>query len=341
MSNLNYKQILTDLSSIFYHHEQIRSFGFGDITQITNDIESKVEPEYIRAYVVPGESIFNQYHIHYKFAIIIMDKVEEDLSNLKDVMSDTLEITKDIWTVLYQSYTQQYGNFSWYIIPDQAPEIVPFTEKFETIVGGWTMNISVSMPFDYNSCTPPVKFGYGFPQDQTFESWRVVVDDFEVFADLHEQINSFGFGDLPEMTNDIITKKEPKYPRMYVLASDTKLHTGHIHIMWKIIFSDKIEDDLSNQQDVLNDTMEMCKDLFSKMYLSEYEADWDASVEPFLQWYETILGGWVLNISMTQKFDYNRCVLPLTSFTNNPVTNYTWEQLVELWRLEAEKWKLI
>jgi len=331
---LNYKQILTDLSSIFYHHEQIRSFGFGDITQITNDINTQQEPEYIRAYVVPGTSTLNQYHIHYNFAIIIADKIEDDMSNQRDVMSDTLEIVKDIWTVLYQSYQAQYGNFSWYINPDQPAEVKPFLERFETILGGYTLNISVSMPFDYNSCTPPVLFGYGFPQDQTFESWRVVVDDFETFAGLHEQINSFGFGELDQMTVDIITKKEPEYPRMYIMADDVLLHTGHIHITWKIIFSDKIEDDLSNQQDVLNDTLEMAIDLFSKMYLSEYEADWNATCEPFLQWYETILGGWVLDVSMTQKFDYNRCVLPLTSFEQG----ITWEELAQKWRLEAQKW---
>jgi len=330
----NYKQILTDFSSIAYHHEQIRSFGFGDLKQITNDIETKKEPEYVRMYVIPGQSEFNQNHLHYHFSIIIMDKVEEDLSNLKDVMSDTLEICKDIWTVLIQSYTEQSGNFSWYIIPDQEPEVVPFTERFETIVGGFTMNIAIALPFDYNSCTPPVKFGYGFPQDQTFESYRVVLDDFQTFADLHEQINSYGFGDIEQVTNDIITKEEPKYPRMYVTPHDSQFHTGHIHISWKILFLDKLEDDLSNQQDVLNDTMEMAKDLFSKMYLSEYEADWDAKSEPFLEEFESTLCGWVLHISMTQKFDYNRCVLPITSFAKG----VTWEELQQMWKDVSQQW---
>jgi hypothetical protein len=331
---VNYKQILTDLSQIMYHHEQIRSFGFGDITQITNDLNTKQEPKYIRSYIIPGEAIFNQYHIHQKFSIVIMDKVEDDLSNLKDVMSDTLEVAKDIWTVLYHSYQNQYGNFSWELTPDENPDILPFTEQYSTVVGGWTLNISIQIPFDYNACTPPVKFGYGFPQDQTFESWRVVVDDFQVFANLHEQIRSFGFGEIQQMTNDTITKQEPHYPRMFVQSDKVLVQSGHIHISWKVIFSDIIDDDLSNQQDVLNDTMEMAKDLFSKMYLSEYEADWDATLEPFLSWYETVLGGWVLNISMTQKSDYNRCVLPLTSFEQG----ITWEELAELWRLEAQRW---
>lgn len=331
---LNYKQILTQLNSILYHHEQIRSFGFGDITQITNDLTTKQEPEYIRAYIIPGSSEFNEYHIHYKFSIVIMDKVEDDLSNLEDVMSDTLEIAKDIWTVFYQSYQQQYGNFSWDLIPDPNPDIIPFTEEYNSVVGGWTLNISIQMPFNYDSCNPPLDFDFGFPEDQKFESWRVILDDLRLFADLHEQINSFGFGEIEQLTNDIITKKEPLYPRMYVMGDRVLVQTGHIHISWKIIFTDIIDDDLSNQPDVLNDTMEMAKDLFSKLYSSEYETDWNATLEPFLSWYETTLGGWVLNISMTQKSDYNRCVLPIRSFQDG----VTWEELAELWRLEAQRW---
>jgi len=195
-SSINYKQIAADLGSIAYHHPQINSYGFGDLSQCTNDIVTKQEPKYTRMYMVPEEVVFNQNHIHYHFSIIIMDKVEDDLSNLNDVMSDTLEIQKDIWTILYQSYTPAQGDFSWDIIPDENPDVVPFTERFETILAGWTLHMSVQVKFDYNECTPPVDFGYGFPQDQTFESYRVVIKDFQTFADLHRQINSFGYGDV-------------------------------------------------------------------------------------------------------------------------------------------------
>ena len=105
MSTITYKQLLTYFSSIAYHHEQIKSFGFGDYTQITNDIETKKEPLYPRMYVVPEQVQFNQNHIHYNFGVVFMDRVEDDLSNLDDVMSDTFELASDIFTVFYQSYT--------------------------------------------------------------------------------------------------------------------------------------------------------------------------------------------------------------------------------------------
>ena len=80
--------------------------------------------------------------------------------------------------------------------------------------------------------------------------------------------------------------------------------------------------------------MEIAKDFFSKLYLSDWEAQWNATVEPFLEWYESNLGGWSLSVNFTQKMSYDRCVLPITSFAEG----LTWEEAMELWKLEAQKW---
>jgi len=334
---LNYKQILADISQICYHHEQIQSFGFGDIKQITNDLEVPTEPRYIRAYLLPGECLLQQNQITYKFSLVVMDKVESDLSNLKDVLSDTLDVCMDIWTVLYQSYTPQYGNFSWYINPDQNAEITSFSEKYETTVGGNTLNFSVIMPFDYNRCDTPVLANFQFPQYQAFKSLKLVLDKFEEFATLHEQIKSYGFGEIQQLTMDIITQQEPKYIRFYILMDNAKIHSGNLNVSFKIIICDRLEEDISNREDVLNDTMEIAKDFFAKLYLSDWEAQWNTSCEPFLEWYESNLAGWAISINFTEKMDYNRCVLPVSNFS----PNLTWEEVNELWRKVNEEWKNI
>lgn len=333
--NINYKQILTYFSSIAYHHEQIRSFGFGDLTQCTNDIETKKEPRYTRMYVVPTNVTFNENQIQYGFNIIIMDKVEDDLSNLEEVMSDTLEICTDVWTIFWQSYTQESGDFSKIIVGDWEPSIEPFTERFETILGGWTLQIRMTAPFDYNSCNLPIQSGFTFPQDESYSSYLQILEDWKGFADAHEQVNSWGFGDMEQLVNNILTKKEPLYPRMYFIPNATRLNVSHFHITFQVIVCDIVDDDLSNQQDVLSDTLEICKDLYAKAYLSDYEVDWNANVSPWLERTETILAGWTLTMSITQKFDYNRCVLPTTSF----VDNLTWEQVEELWKNVDRDWK--
>jgi len=335
MSTITYKQLLTYFSSIAYHHEQIRSFGLGDFKQITNDILTKKEPLYPRMYVVPENVEFNQNHIHYNFGIVFMDRIEDDLSNLEEVMSDTLELATDIWTVFYQSYTYEQGDFSKIVVGDWNPDVHPFTERFETILGGWTLHIKMSIPFDYNRCDLPVSGNYGFPQDESFSSYYQILRDWKDFATAHEQINSWGFGDDQQLTNNIVTKKEPLYPRMYFIPDTTRLNQSHMHITWTVVCVDRVEEDLSNQQDVLSDTLEILKDFYSKAYLSDYDVEWDANLSPWLQETETELAGWSLTISVQQKFDYNRCVLPMTSFAQD----MTWKELNRLWKEVNQQWE--
>jgi len=331
---MNYKQLLTYWSSIAYNHEQIKSFGFGDITQCTNDLETKKEPQYVRLYIVPQNVEFNENHIHYNFSVIVMDKIEDDLSNQPEVMSDTLAIIMDLWTVFYQSYTYESGNFSNIIVGDWDPDVHPFLERFETNLGGWTMHIKMSAPFDYNRCNLPIKNDFGFPQDESFSSYLQIIKDWEEFAIQHEQVRSWGFGDIHQLTNNVITNVEPLYPRLYFVPERTRLNTSHMHITWRLIICDKVEDDLSNQQDVLSDCLEIAKDFYSKAYLSDYDVEWNGYLEPWLEETETILAGWTLTLSVQQKFDYNRCVLPITSFADG----ITWEELDRLWKEVHQQW---
>jgi hypothetical protein len=330
----NYYQILQDFKGIAYHHPQINSFGVGDITQITMDIDTKQEPRYTKMYVVPGQTVLNQNVLTYQFSIIILDRIDDDYSNQRDVMSDTLEIAKDVFTILYQSYTAQYGDFTLYYEPAWGPNVTPFLERFETILGGWTLNITINQPFDYNTCVLPIS-GLTLPTSVNYVNYKQIVDDLEDIAIAHEQVNSFGYGDITQLTMDVQTKKEPLYTRMYVLPADTILAENQLTINFTIIIADRIEDDYSDQPEVLSDTLEICKDVYTVLYLSEYETEWGATVEPFLERFETILCGWSMNITLTQPFDYNRCVLPEAPFT----VGKKWFELAELWNNIDRDWK--
>jgi hypothetical protein len=332
---LNYKQILTYFSSIAYHHEQINSFGFGDMTQLINDVNTKQEPRYTRMYVVPDGVVFNENHIHYNFNVIISDQINEDLSNQREVMSDTLAIAMDVWTVFWQSYTEASGEFSNIIVGDWDAAVQPFLEKFQTVLGGWTLQIKLSAPFDYNSCNLPIQSGFTFPQDESYSSYEQIILDWEQFADAHEQINSFGYGDITQLIDDNTTKKTPLFPRLYFQPETTTLGTNHMHITWRVIICDIVDDDLSNQQDIWSDTLEIAKDLFAKSYLSDYDVEWNADLVPWFQETPTVLAGWTLTMNVQQKFDYNRCTLPIDTFA----IGLTWEDLAKLWKKVNNEWK--
>ena len=151
-TNITYKAIVDDLILICMNHLQIQSVGFGSIDQVTNDLTTKIEPKYTRSYIVPSVVNFNENSITYNFNVIILDKIEEDSSNLVDLMSDTLSIAKDIWTVFYNSWTYEQGQFSETYEPEWNDIITPFTERFETTLGGWTLQLSVVVPYPFLDC---------------------------------------------------------------------------------------------------------------------------------------------------------------------------------------------
>jgi hypothetical protein len=333
---VNYKQIIQDLSGIAYHHPQINSFGYGDITQLTMDIETKKEPVYARMYVTPGDVIIRQNRLNINFNIIVMDIINDDYSNQEEVMSDTLETIKDIWTILYQSYTSRYGGFSIDYEPLWSPSVEPFLERFETVLGGHTMGVTIELPYDYNRCVLPDTAI--FPRDETFSSYYQIVQDFKDFAEKHKQINSYGFGDLTQLTMDIETKKEPVYPKMYFIPQTSRFDPNHMHIRWHVFVMDQLNDDYSNQRDVMSDTLQTIIDLFAKTYLSDYECDWDALVTPWIDDTETVLGGWLMDFSITQPFDFNRCVLPELPFV---VEGRKWYELDELWNKISTVWRKV
>jgi len=332
---VNFKQIIQDLSGMAYYHPQINSFGFGDITQITMDVETQKEPNYTKMYVVPGNVNLNQNVLQYTFSIIILDQINNDLSNQRDVMSDTLEIAKDIFTILYQSYTAEFGGFTLDYDPLWGPNVTPFLERYETILGGWTLNVTIEQPFDYNVCVLPI-VGLNLPVSTNLVNYKQIIEDLEEIAIHHEQLNSFGYGDLPQLTNDIITDKSPLYPRMYVLPDDTVFDQNQLTYNFQIIVADQLEQDYSNQRDVLNDTLEIIKDIFTRLYLSDYESEWGATVSPFLERSEDVLAGWTLSVQLTQPFDYNRCVLPERPFV---APNKKWYELAEKWNEISKEWK--
>lgn len=333
---VNFKQIIQDLSGMAYYHPQINSFGFGSLDQLTMDMETKQEPVYTKMYVVPGAVTLAQNVLQYQFSIIILDRINEDLSNQEDVMSDCLEIAKDIFTILYQSYTATFGDFTLYYEPSWGPNVTPFLERYETVLGGYTLNVTINQPFDYNSCVLPMNPGFSLPTSVNKVTLKQIIEDFDDIAINHEQINSFGFGELEQLTMDIETHQEPVYTKMYMVPEVTVLNQNQLTYNFRIIIVDRLNEDYSNQRDVMSDTLEIIKDVFTILYLSEYESEWNAVVNPFLEAFETKLCGWSMNLQITQPFDYNRCVLP-----ERPFVNKKWYELAELWNTINTDWKNI
>ena len=151
-------------------------------------------------------------------------------------MSDTLEIVKDFWTILYQSYTATFGGFSIDYEPLWNSPVEPFLERYETLLGGWTLNITIEQPFDYNTCVLPIS-GLTLPTSVNEVNYKLILDDLKEIARAHEQINSYGFGDVTQLTLDIETKVEPLYSRMWIVPGQTTLAQNEMIYNFQIIIS--------------------------------------------------------------------------------------------------------
>ena len=336
MSYINYKAIVNDLTLIGIKHYQIESVGFGSIDQVIHDLDTKVSPKYVRMYTVPGNISFNQNSIIYNFNVIILDKIEEDSSNLLDLMSNTMDIAKDIWTIFFNSWTPEQGEFTEIYEPQWGDILTPFTERFDDTLGGWTLQLSVEVPYPFLDCYLPVLSGRTI-FDETFDyfqNYKNLLNQFNLFAQNHTQVNSFGFGHLTQLTSDVNTKVEPLYSRLYITPDVIRLIENQLNINFNVYIADRINNDLSNQLGVMSDTLEIMKDLFSLLGNSAYIPDWGATVIPFLNDYDTGLGGWILSLSVNVPNDYNRCIVPIESFSGR-----NWEDIIEQWQLLGITWE--
>lgn len=195
------------------------------------------------------------------------------------------------------------------------------------------MKVILNVP--YNNCEIPVT-GLTLPNSTQIYgvNYKQVVNDVLQVGNNHLQLNSTGFGDLPQMVNDIVNHTEPNYSRMYVVPDQTIFNENEIKYNFNIIISSRLEEDLSNQLDSLSDTLEMCKDITIIFHNSEYYTDYNIVVNPFLEEYDTILCGWSFNLSLNVPYKYNRCDIPIDTFGHK-----VWKMLDELWNSISKFWK--
>ncbi len=143
MFSLN--QFISLLNSLASAHEQIKTFGEGDVWEIG----ASEAVQYPLMWAVPQPSSTAQKLLNMKFSIIFADILDTDKSNEQDVLSDTMQMALDI---LAQLNDPDYAdNF----ILDPNASLTPFTEKFDDDVAGWKADINIKINFLSDRCAVP------------------------------------------------------------------------------------------------------------------------------------------------------------------------------------------
>ena len=169
IENKTYNNVINTLKNIGAAHEQIATVTTGDIY----DINLEKMEEFVLMHINPVNVTTGDFGLTYNFQIFICDLVSEDanwtatniqsannLSNEQEVLSETLQISVDIISLLRHSLQQSAAGVNDINDPlyfaDGQQTLEPFTERFDNLLTGWVFSISILVANDFDACAVPI-----------------------------------------------------------------------------------------------------------------------------------------------------------------------------------------
>lgn len=143
-TSLSYNQLIGIFRKFAEDHVQINSFGHGDVWEVETwkDINFPLLWVQNNALTTVGTN-----SVDLAFQIIVMDLVKKDERNETEVLSDTQNILLDFHTHFDRSVD--------YPFTVGLPTLAPFTERFDTELSGWGMDITFNLQYNSNPCAVP------------------------------------------------------------------------------------------------------------------------------------------------------------------------------------------
>ena len=126
-------------------HMLINTTTVGDIY----DLDLEKFTEFPLLHVNPLNVQMEDGSMTMNFQLFFCDMVTSNNQTEEDVLSDTLQITTDVLSLLKnETYAGFYteGNYT----------IEPFVERFDNALSGWTVNVAIVVENDFQSCELPI-----------------------------------------------------------------------------------------------------------------------------------------------------------------------------------------
>jgi hypothetical protein len=139
-------QIFKIIEGFANSHSNINTVIFGSNSEIDN---SDVDGTLMWYDVSQGNTDGTQ--LNYTFELAFLDVLNPDLSNLKDIMSDTLQVAQDISAAIYN-----YDGDIEFDLPKKS-SIQPVEHKYLSDYAGHTLTFTINTPYEWNECWIPEK----------------------------------------------------------------------------------------------------------------------------------------------------------------------------------------
>jgi len=155
-------------------------------------------------------------------------------------------------------------------------------------------------------------------------SLNQIVSRIQAIADQHYQVKSFDSGNVSQaFEKDSLDRL--LYPRVFLNQLGATSTGGSLYYNFELIITDLVDKDRGNEQEVKSDCMQIATDFITVMERFEFINEGsDAFFQPsqtvnygFLsEDYSDRISGVVANIQIKQGFNFNRCVVPISSNIN-------------------------
>lgn len=136
---------------------------------------------------------------------------------------------------------------------------------------------------------------------------RQLIEVFKQFADDHPQINSFGQGDVWE-----ITANKLQHPTLWVDIQASTINRNTVSYAFQVYCMDLVNKNESNELDVQNDIFMILRDLII-ILKRDYELIPENSsiqITPFTENFDDEVSGWFINLNLEAEVTYGECDVP-------------------------------
>ena len=170
------------------------------------------------------------------------------------------------------------------------------------------------------------------------KTYNNVIDTLKQLGIEHEQITTTTTGDI----YDIDLSKNTLFPLFHINPVSVTTSPSELTYNFQLFVMDAVSqkdnwteanlqsaNNLSNEQEVLSQCLQVCVDIIGIMRHSKWQAqettDIDApvyftegefSLEPFTERFDNLLTGWVFSIGIVVQNDFQTCFIPML---NNPI----------------------
>jgi len=176
-----------------------------------------------------------------------------------------------------------------------------------------------------------------------YTNFSSIINDLKKIEFYHKQTNSFGVGDIKQLTYLIQQrdKKEntedrpPIYPLMYVIPRQVQNYENYVQYSLNVLICDIMNaNNYDIEVDLWSSTLAIAQDILAQYKYSvnaqqgDYENKYDlilpASITPFSEAYDDYLVGWNLDLNILVDMPLNRCLAPFDNWTTpNPTCTLT------------------